>query len=64
LAAPFRHKEQLSYEEFLHVIDGKTTGAARASMGLASTFADVYRFWEFAEGFRDVARADLGHIGS
>ena len=32
-------------------------------MGLASTFADVYRFWEFAESFRDVARADLGAPG-
>jgi len=62
MKASFRHKEQLSYEEFLHVIDGKTTGAARASMGLASTFADVYRFWEFAASFRDVARADLGRL--
>jgi hypothetical protein len=42
------------------VIGGKTTGAARASLGLASTFADVYRFWEFAGGYRDVALADLG----
>jgi molybdenum cofactor sulfurtransferase len=60
MAPPFRQKEQLSYEEFLHVIDGKKSGAARASMGLASTFADVYRFWEFAESFCDVAVADLG----
>ena len=36
------------------MIDGKTTGAARASIGLATTFADVYRFWKFAGGFRDV----------
>ena len=48
MAASFRDKDQLSYEEFLQVIDGKTTGAARASIGLATTFADVYRFWEFA----------------
>jgi hypothetical protein len=27
------------------VIDGKTTGPARASIGLVTTFTDVYRFW-------------------
>jgi molybdenum cofactor sulfurtransferase len=62
MAPAFRHKDQLSYEEFLLVIDGKTTGAARVSLGLASTFADVYRFWAFAGSFRDVALADLGEI--
>ena len=25
----------------------------RASIGLVTTFADVYRFWEFARSFRD-----------
>ena len=54
MAAAFKDKDRLRYEEFLHVIDGKTTGAARASIGLVTTFADVYRFWEFAGGFRDV----------
>jgi selenocysteine lyase/cysteine desulfurase len=54
MAAAFKDKDGLRYEEFLHVIDGKTTGAARASIGLATNFADVYRFWEFAAGFRDV----------
>ena len=54
MAAAFKHKDRMEYEEFLQVIDGKTTGAARVSIGLATTFADVYRFWEFASGFRDV----------
>jgi selenocysteine lyase/cysteine desulfurase len=54
MAAAFKDKDRLSFEEFLRVIDGRTTGAARASIGLASTFSDVYRFWEFARGFRDV----------
>ena len=54
MAAAFKDKDRLQYEQFVHAIDGKTTGAARASMGLATTFADVYRFWEFAAGFRDV----------
>ena len=42
------------------MIDGKTTGAARASIGLATTFADVYKFWEFAERFRDIPSDTLG----
>jgi hypothetical protein len=54
MAAAFKDKDRLQYEEFLHLIDGKTTGAARASLGLATTFADVYRFWQFAASFRDL----------
>jgi molybdenum cofactor sulfurtransferase len=60
MAAAFKDKDWLRYEEFLHVIDGKTTGAARASIGLVTTFADVYRFWEFAGGFRDVPSSAVG----
>ena len=53
LALCFRDADRLSYEQFLHVIDGKTTGALRASLGLATTFADVYRYVEFARSFVD-----------
>ena len=49
----FCDADRLSYEQFLHVIDGKTTGALRASLGLATTFADVYQYVEFARGFVD-----------
>jgi molybdenum cofactor sulfurtransferase len=49
----FKCKDKIGYEHFLEVIDGKTTGAVRASIGLVTTFADVYRFWEFARSFRD-----------
>ncbi len=48
----------MSYQDFLHAVDEKTTGAARVSIGLATTFADVYRFYEFAAGFRDVSLED------
>ena len=58
--AAVKDRDRLRYEEFLHVIDGKTTGAARASPGLATTCADVYQFWEFAAGFRDVPADALG----
>ena len=62
MAAAFKDKDRLRYQEFLQLIDGKTTGAARASIGLATTFADVYRFGEFAAGFRDVPSASVGHL--
>ena len=32
---------------------GKTTGALRASIGLATNFADVYRYVQFARSFVD-----------
>jgi selenocysteine lyase/cysteine desulfurase len=49
----FRDKDRMTYEQFLHVIDGKTTGAVRASLGIVTTFADVYRFVGFARSFLD-----------
>lgn len=49
----FREKDTLTYEQFLQVIDGKTTGALRASIGLATTFSDVYKFMAFAEALID-----------
>ena len=54
MTAAFKDKDRLRHQEFLQVIDGKTTGAARASLGLATTFTDVYRFRDFASGFRDI----------
>jgi selenocysteine lyase/cysteine desulfurase len=53
LAPCFRDKDRLTFEQFLHVIDGKTTGALRASLGLVTTFADVYQYVEFAKTFVD-----------
>jgi molybdenum cofactor sulfurtransferase len=49
----FRGKDRLTYEQFLYVIDGKTTGALRASLGLVTTFADVYTYVQFAKTFID-----------
>jgi selenocysteine lyase/cysteine desulfurase len=49
LAPCFRDKERLTFEQFLQVIDSKTTGALRASIGLATTFADIYRYARLAE---------------
>jgi selenocysteine lyase/cysteine desulfurase len=38
-------------EDFRLCVDGKSTGAVRISVGLASNFRDVHRFVEFARGF-------------
>jgi len=39
---------------------GKSAGAIRVSLGLASNFADVQRFVEFAGGLRNQARMTMG----
>jgi selenocysteine lyase/cysteine desulfurase len=49
----FVDKDRMTFEQFLHVIDGKTTGAVRASLGLVTTFRDVYSYVKFAESFLD-----------
>jgi selenocysteine lyase/cysteine desulfurase len=49
----FREKDRMTFEQFLYGIDGKTTGALRASIGVASNFEDVYRYVQFAESFID-----------
>ncbi|MBN2549006.1 MAG: aminotransferase class V-fold PLP-dependent enzyme [Anaerolineales bacterium] len=51
LAACFtRSNDRLTLDDFRLCIDGKSSGAVRISLGLASNFADVYRFLQFAEG--------------
>ncbi len=47
----FRDQHSKTFEQFLHSIQGKTTGALRASIGLASNFADVYAYVQFAKSF-------------
>jgi selenocysteine lyase/cysteine desulfurase len=40
----------------------KSAGAIRASIGLASNFADVWRFVRFVEGFRDQTQLTIGDV--
>jgi molybdenum cofactor sulfurtransferase len=40
----------MSYDDFRRCVDGKSSGAVRVSLGLASNFADVAAFLEFACG--------------
>ena len=48
--------------QFMQQHNGKSTGAVRVSLGLASNFADVDRFLTFAAGFRDRTPDALGGL--
>ncbi len=45
------HQQRLTIDDFRLCIDGKSTGAVRVSLGVVSTFTDVYKFAEFAQRF-------------
>jgi molybdenum cofactor sulfurtransferase len=47
------HAKRLTIDDFRDCIDGKSTGAVRISLGIASDFADAAAFVDFAEGFLD-----------
>ncbi len=46
-----RSPERMTYDDFRRCIDGGSSGAVRVSLGLASNFADVHAFLEFAREF-------------
>ena len=55
----------MTLPRFLQVIQhrgGKSAGAIRASLGLASNFADVEAFVGFVAGFRDQTRLTMGEV--
>jgi selenocysteine lyase/cysteine desulfurase len=45
------HHHHLTKQDLRVCIDGKSTGAVRISLGLASNFADVQQFLDFAQRF-------------
>ena len=53
--------EGMILDDYIELIGMPTGGAVRVSLGLATNFADVYRFMRFATEFRDVTEipADL-----
>src|SRR5947209_11281326 len=53
LTSVFRQKERMTYEQFLHIIADRKQGALRVSVGLATNFADVYHFLQFARTIID-----------
>ena len=55
----------LTLPRFLQVMQrrgGKSLGAIRVSLGLASNFADVERFLQFADRFRDQTMVNVGAL--
>jgi selenocysteine lyase/cysteine desulfurase len=53
LAVCFKEQDRSTFAQFLRIIEGKMTGALRASIGLVSNFADVYAYVQFARSFID-----------
>jgi selenocysteine lyase/cysteine desulfurase len=47
------HAKRLTVDDFRDCIDGKSTGAVRVSLGIASDFKDVSAFLAFARSFLD-----------
>jgi molybdenum cofactor sulfurtransferase len=57
--------DDVTLPRFMQIIQhrgGKSAGAIRASLGIASNFADVHRFAQFVAGFRDQTRLTLGAV--
>ena len=55
----------INLQRFLHFLQergGKSAGAVRVSVGLASNFPDVERFIAFAAGFRDQTALSVGTV--
>jgi molybdenum cofactor sulfurtransferase len=47
--------EGMTLDDYIKVVGMPTGGAVRASLGIATNFADVYRFMRFATEFLDVS---------
>jgi len=59
------HSHDMSLPRFLQFIThrgGKSAGAIRASLGLATNARDVERFLAFIAGLRDQTRLTLGDV--
>lgn len=65
IVAAMEQGADITLPRFLQVIThrgGKSAGAIRVSLGIASNFADVYRFLQFAAGLRDQTRLTIGAV--
>jgi selenocysteine lyase/cysteine desulfurase len=65
VAAALQETPDMTMPRFLQFIThrgGKSAGAIRVSMGIASNFADVERFVRFAAGLRDQTRIAMGEV--
>jgi molybdenum cofactor sulfurtransferase len=65
MMAGLKDGPNLSLPHFVKIIQhrgNKSAGAIRISVGLATNFADVYRFMHFAAGFRDKINMNIGEV--
>ena len=65
VAAAMEETADMTLPRFLQIIThrgGKSAGAIRVSLGLASTFGDVQRFLQFAASLRDQTRLTMGDV--
>ncbi len=49
----FENEERASFEQCIIASKGKTAGAVRVSLGIATNFSDVYRFLDYCRTFTD-----------
>lgn len=57
--------QKLTFPQFIAMIErntGKSAGAIRASVGIATNFADVYHFLNFVRGFLDKSNDKIGAV--
>jgi molybdenum cofactor sulfurtransferase len=65
MAQAFSQPSLLSFEEFYTLARSefnKNPSTVRVSVGIATTFADVYKFMAFAESFLDKSSADISAL--
>lgn len=63
MKALFEQGGRVSFDEMRELIRGgygKSVASIRVSLGIASNFADVFRFVEFVSGFLDRSSAEVG----
>ncbi|HEX6108291.1 MAG TPA: aminotransferase class V-fold PLP-dependent enzyme [Ktedonobacteraceae bacterium] len=49
----YKGQEGITWDQFLANLGMQSGGAVRVSLGIATNFADIYRFMQFAESFLD-----------
>ena len=65
MAQCFISQEPVSFDQFfafIQSIEGKNASTIRVSVGLATNFADVYRFMHFAQSFLDKQAEEIKQI--
>jgi molybdenum cofactor sulfurtransferase len=65
MRAGFNMGADINLQSFIRLMQErghKSAGAIRASIGLATNFADVWRFLRFISGFRDQTRLTIGDV--